>query len=435
MGPLKKYLPKGLYGRSLLIILLPVAIMQTLVVYSFFNLHWERTTAQLSESVAGDVAFLMQLYEDDPESFELWAGQAERSTRVSAQLAPEEELPTNVRSSFFSVLDRSLRRALSERLEREFWFDTTRYPNHVDIRVDTQPGIMRIIVPRERVFASTGHIFLIWLVGATSILTLIAILFIKNQVKPIERLASAAEEFGKGRDVEAFKPAGATEVRRAAFAFIQMRQRIRRFVEQRTALLASVSHDLRTPLTRLKLQLALMPEGPARDAAKRDVKEMEAMLDEYLSFARGQGVEDSAPADLAALIREAAEDAARGGAKVTLEEGEPVHAPVRELAVKRCVTNLIANAAAHADTVKLSLQMGERAVEIIVDDDGPGIPADKREEAFKPFNRLDPSRNQNRQGVGLGLAIARDVARGHGGDLYLADSPLGGLRAVVRLPI
>ncbi|WP_022697614.1 ATP-binding protein [Euryhalocaulis caribicus] len=435
MSPLKKYLPKGLYWRSYLIILLPIAIMQTLVVFSFFEEHWQATTARLSEGVAGDVAFLVRIHEDAPEEFPQWAARAEEATQISAVISRGEELPDNVRSSFFSALDRALRRALAGRLDQPFWFDTTRYPNHVDIRVQVDEGVMRIIARRDQVFAPTGYIFLVWLFGATVILALVSILFIKNQVRPIERLAQAAEEFGMGRDPERFKPAGASEVRRAALAFIQMRQRIRRHLEQRTALLASVSHDLRTPLTRLKLQLALMPEGPAREAARKDVKEMEAMLEEYLSFAKGQGVEDAAPADLAALLRQAADDAARGGMDVAVEGSDEVSAPVRELAIKRAVGNLIANAAAHADTVRLSLKAGEGAVEILIDDDGPGIPQDMREEAFTPFNRLDPARNQNRNGVGLGLAIARDIARGHGGDLYLDDSPLGGLRAVVRLPV
>jgi len=435
MLPLKKYLPKGLYWRSYLIILLPIALMQTLVVYSFFEEHWRTTTSNLSESVAGEIAFLTEIHDAEPGDFPRWAALAEETTQISAVISEGEALPTSVRSSLFSALDRALRRALAARLDRPFWFDTTRYPNHIDIRVAVDEGVMRIIVRRDQVFAPTGYIFLVWLVGATVILALVSVLFIKNQVRPIERLAQAAEEFGMGRDVERFKPAGASEVRRAAHAFLQMRQRIRRYLEQRTALLASVSHDLRTPLTRLKLQLALMPEGPAREAARKDVKEMEAMLDEYLDFARGQGAEDASPADLGELLRGAAADAARGGMDVAVEEAGAVSAPVRELALRRALGNLIANAAAHAGTVRLSLRARDDAVEIVVDDDGPGIPADKREEAFRAFSRLDPARNQNRDGVGLGLAIARDIARGHGGDLVLEDSPLGGLRAVVRIPL
>jgi len=434
MISLKRYLPKGLYWRSYLIILLPIALMQIVVVYIFFELHWETTTARLSQSAAGDVALIAEIHDERPEEFEEWAARFEETTQISAVFSPGEELPTNIRSSFFSELDRAIRRGLASRLDQPFWFDTTRYPNHVDIRVAVDGGVLRIIARRDQVFAPTGQIFMIWLLGATAFLAAVSILFIKNQVRPIARLAQAAEEFGKGRDVERFKPAGASEVRRAAHAFMQMRQRIRRFVDQRTNLLASVSHDLRTPLTRLKLQLALMPEGPAREAAKRDVKEMEQMLEEYLDFARGQGVEDAAEADLAALLRETAEDAARGGAPVSVEAADGVTAPVRELAIRRALANLIANAAAHADTVRLSLETGESGVRILVDDDGPGIAAEQRAEAMTAFNRLDPARNQNRDGVGLGLAIARDIARGHGGDLTLEDSPLGGLRATITLP-
>lgn len=434
---IKRYLPKGLFQRSLLIIVLPVALMQAAVTWAFFEQHWQTTTARLSETVAGDVSMVAALYEEaGPEGFDEIARIAFETTGLSVDLREGDTLPTSRRTAFFRVLDRTLRRALSSRLDEAFWFDTTRYPEYVDIRVAVDGGVLRFIAVRDRVFATTGHIFVIWLFGASALLTAVAVIFIRNQVKPIRQLAEAADAFGRGQDVERFKPAGAREVRQAAHAFIDMRARLRRQLEQRTQLLAGVSHDLRTPLTRLRLQLALMPESEEREAARRDLADMETALEEYLAFARGQAGEEPGPVDLVMLCETLVDDAAREGLDVPLDyEVETLAIHGREGALKRALANLINNAAAHGESVRLGVgQAGDRA-QILVDDDGPGIPAQAREDAFKPFSRLDESRNANRTGVGLGLAIARDTIRAHGGELRLEDSPLGGLRARITLPV
>ena len=334
---LKRRAPTSLYGRSLLIIVLPIAIMQILVTWFFFDQYWQRVNGHLTEGLAGDIAWVLQGYDADPTPAGLkrLSDRAEQSLDLSIIYQPGAKLPTVRHAAMFGI-DRAMNTALSDRIDAPYWFDTTRYPAYVDIRVKVTDGVLRIIAPRDRAFATQAYSFIFWLTLATVLLTAVAILFIRNQVRAIERLAAAAEAFGKGADI-AFKPHGAKEVRQAAQAFIAMKNRIQRHVDQRTTLLASVSHDLRTPLTRLKLELA-----------------------------------------------------------------------------------------AHATPAG--------GVEIIVDDDGPGIPPDRFEEAFTPFGRLDESRNQNEKGVGLGLAIARDVARGHGGEVTLDRSPLGGLRAVIRLP-
>lgn len=435
---LKSLLPKSLFGRTLLIIVLPVALMQVAVVWSFFEEHWETVTSRLSEGVAGDIAMMTALYEqtaDDPQAFETLSATAMATMGLSVEFRPGEALPTSRRSSFFRTLDRTLRRSLSDELETDFWFDTTRYRNYVDIRVSVDGGVLRFIALREQVFATTGHIFLLWIVGASTLLTAVSIVFIRNQVKPIRRLAEAAKQFGLGQDVERFRPAGATEVREAAHAFLEMRARIKRHIEQRTTLLAGVSHDLRTPLTRLRLQLAMMPEGTEREEATRDVKEMEEMLDEYLEFARGQANEATERHDLAVLARASVEDAQRLEHAVSLEGADSLYVEIRPLTIKRCLDNLISNALSFGDTVRLTIVATQKRAEIWVEDDGPGIPADQREDAMKPFSRLDEARNQNRKGVGLGLSIARDVARSHGGELRLDDSELGGLKAVLSLPL
>jgi two-component system osmolarity sensor histidine kinase EnvZ len=305
----------------------------------------------------------------------------------------------------------------------------------VDIRVQVGPDLIRVLAPRDRAFATQGHIFVLWMSVATILLTAVAILFIRNQVRAIERLAKAADAFGKGTDAPGFKPQGAREVRQAASAFNAMRARIQRHIDQRTALLASVSHDLRTPLTRLKLELALAEPSARTAEMKRDLAEMEHMIDEYLAFARGEGGEAVETVALRTLIDEVSEGAVRAGAQVRVSADPGLTAAVRPNALKRALSNLVMNAAVHGEHVEVAARTRlHGGVEIVVDDDGPGIPEERYEDAFKAFNRLDESRNQNDKGVGLGLAIARDLARGHGGDITLDRSPLGGLRAVVRLP-
>jgi two-component system, OmpR family, osmolarity sensor histidine kinase EnvZ len=440
---IKRQMPTTLFGRSLLIIVLPIALMQIAVTYVFFDAHWKTVTSRLSEGLAGDIAWAVESYKEDPSpaAFTKLSKRAEDSMGLSIALQPGRELPATQRDApvlfepFFAPIDRSLRHALDDRLDDPFWFDTTRYPAYVDIRVKVPGGVMRILASRDRAFATQGHIFVLWMTVATVLLTAVAILFIRNQVRAIERLANAAEAFGRGGEVVAFKPHGAREVRRAANAFLSMRSRILRQIEQRTNLLASVSHDLRTPLTRLKLALALAEPSKRTAEMKGDVTEMEHMIDEYLAFARGEGGEAAEAVRLLDLIEEVSEGAVRAGARVSVEVDPELMVEVRPNALKRALANLVMNAAVHGETVAVAARPRlHGGVEIVVDDDGPGIPEDRYEEAFKAFGRLDEARNQNTKGVGLGLAIARDVARGHGGDIVLDRSPLGGLRAVLRLP-
>lgn len=430
---LRDVTPRGLYARSILIIILPIALLMVAVTYAFFDSHWRQVSSKLSEGVAGDIAFMIALYEDEPEQFQRYAERARNTTRLSAVLRREEELPVAERRSFFSVLDRTMQRELTEALDRPFWFDTTRYPGYVDIRVQLGPDVLRVLAYRDRAFATTGHIFILWITGASLLLMLIALAFLRNQVKPIVQLSEAADAFGRGEDLPNFKPAGAREVRRAAFSVIRMRDRIKRYVDQRTAMLAGVSHDLRTPLTRLKLELALV-KGHDLSAAKADIQEMEKMLEGYLAFARGEETGQPETVDLTELITAACQAASEHARfEYFLPDGFPLR--VRALALKRAVANLANNAADHAGHVAVTLETSSDAVKIRVEDDGPGIPEDRFEEAMRPFGRLDPARNQNTSGVGLGLSVARDTARAHGGSLTLSRSPMGGLCAVISLPI
>lgn len=433
--PLKKYLPKSLFGRALLIIMLPIAVMQIAVAYFFFNAHWNQVTANLSDSVAADVSVAVQLYKQSPS-----VNRAERldnmlrpKMELSVALEEGDSLPATTRDSFFSNLDKTLRRSLRNSLTDEFWFDTTRYPNHIDIRVAVDEGVLRFIAARERVFAPTGFVFIFWLITATVLLSLVSILFIRNQARPISELADAADAFGKGQDISTYKPSGASEVRLAGQSFLKMRGRIRRHIEQRTTMLAGVSHDLRTPLTRLKLHLAMQEQSVENDAARQDIKDMESMLDGYLDFARGLEGEGTEPVEMKSFLADVVSKLPEPHA--TLVGDDNITADIRPQALERAVMNLLSNAQKYANMCRVSLTQNENNIFIAVEDDGPGIPAEKRGEAFKAFQRLDTARNQNIEGVGLGLSIARDIAQIHGGALRLEDSELGGLKALIRLPV
>jgi len=336
---------------------------------------------------------------------------------------------------FFSPLDQALSAELAKQIGRPFWIDTVGRSNLVEIRIGLDDAVMRVFAPRNAAYASNSEIFLLWMVGTSLVLIAVAILFLRNQIRPILRLAEAVESFGKGRDVPNFRPRGAQEVRRAASAFIEMKSRVERAIEQRTTMLAGVSHDLRTVLTRFKLELALIGDSPEAEAMKRDIDEMSRMLEAYLAFARGDAGELPEPTDMAAFLEELRADAERDGHKATTDfHGYPV-VTVRPNAFKRCLANLVSNAARFASTIAITGHRDHRYLTITVDDDGPGIPAKLREDVFKPFLRLDDARNHDEGGSGLGLAIARDIARSHGGDIMLGDSPMGGLRASVRVPV
>ena len=345
-----------------------------------------------------------------------------------------EILPKNIRSAKIPAYDRTLKRALGQQISNDFWFDTTRYPDYVDIRIQVPQGVLRYLAYRDRVFASTGGIFIMWIFGATIILATISVLFIRNQIKPMERLANAAEKFGRGEMVN-LRPQGSREVRNAARAFLAMRDRIQRYIEQRTHLLAGVSHDLRTPLTRLKLELALMPQDENLKAAQSDLKQMEEMLEEYLDFAKGEWANQNEPLDFYKIASQTYQDAKRNNENVTLKMDENSAIILgKATSIKRCFDNLVSNAIQYGKNVAISVKSDKNRVYFTVDDDGPGLKPDEFEKALNPFSRLDSARNQNKKGVGLGLAIVRDIARSHGGELILDQSQMGGLKTTIRLP-
>ncbi len=440
-GLVKRALPRGLFGRSLIIIVAPVVILQAIVSYVFFERDIDASTRRLSRDIAADVSFLIALEDNYPprERAEL-RRLASRMLRFDISFLPGQRIPPPAKQHRHqSTIDQALDDIIAQQIGEVRHFQTSRLGDDFDIRVEVRDGVLRMIVPRERATVSAPDIFILWMVGSSLILLAVAILFLRNQVRPIERLARAADAFGKGRAVPDFKPYGASEVRRAAKAFLTMRERLERHLQQRTEMLAGVSHDLKTPLTRVRLQLAMMDDSPDIEAMRKDVIEMEHMLDEYLEFARGEGGEQAGPVDALSLVRDSAERAVRSrltdSSRISIAAAEPMTLMVRPRAVGRCITNLVDNALKYGRQVHLSLWRDERTAHICVDDDGPGIPESQREEAFRPFHRLDVGRNLQTGGVGLGLAIARDIARAHGGDVVLGDSPQGGLRAILRLPV
>ncbi|MFZ2092849.1 MAG: ATP-binding protein [Pseudolabrys sp.] len=434
---LNSVMPKGLYARALLIIIAPMVILQSVIAFVFMERHWNVVTQRLSGSVVQDIAALIDIYRGYPQD----ADQAQIRRIAQERLGlvvdflPLTDMPPPGPKPFFSLLDQALSDELRKQIGRPYWIDTVGKSALLEIRVQLDNTVMRVFARRSAAYVSNSEIFLLWMVGTSTVLLIVAIIFLRNQIKPILRMADAAESFGKGREVPNFRPRGAREVRRAAAAFIEMKTRIERAMEQRTAMLAGVSHDLRTVLTRFKLELALIDDSPEVDAMKKDVDEMARMLEAYLSFARGDSGEASAPTDMAEFLEELRLDAERHGHKSTVVFHGPPIVTVRPAAFKRCLANLVSNAARHAPLIAIAGHRDHRYLTVTVDDDGPGIPASLREEVFKPFLRLDDARNQDEGGTGLGLAIARDIARSHGGDITLGDSPLGGLRATVRVPV
>ena len=432
---LKGMMPKGLYARALLIIIAPMVVLQSVVAFMFMERHYNLVTQRLSAGVVQDIATLIEIDKVFPQDHAQLRRIAQDKLGLVVDFLPVTELPPPGPKPFFSLVDQALSEEVRKQIGRPFWIDTVGRSALLEIRIKLDNAVMRVFAPRRAAYVSNSHIFLAWMVGTSLVLITVAVLFLRNQIRPILRLADAAESFGKGREVPDFRPRGAREVRRAAVAFIEMKRRIERALEQRTAMLAGVSHDLRTILTRFKLELALIGDSPEVEAMKKDVDEMGRMLEAYLAFARGDSGEQSAPTDMGAFLEELKTDAERNGHKSSVHfHGHPI-VTVRPAAFKRCLANLVSNAARHAPSISITGHRDHRWLTVTVDDDGPGIAPHLREEVFKPFLRLDDARNQDEGGTGLGLAIARDIARSHGGEIMLSDSPLGGLRATVRVPI
>ncbi len=434
---LKKYMPRGLYGRAALILLLPIITLQLVVSVVFIQRHFEDVTRQMTRALVLDLGLLKVEIDTADNLVEATA----RLARLSGPLQLDITLPAKLPErrytrQLFDLSGRIVILTFEERLPSVAAVDLVSDSHAVILWMETRQGPVRVSVSRERVSASNPHQFLVLMLFVGALMTLVAFLYLRNQLRPIKRLARAAEAFGKGRVLD-YSPAGAVEVRAAGNAFLDMRARIERQIEQRTMMLSGVSHDLRTPLTRLKLGLSMLGDDDEIRDMKRDVADMERLVDEFLAFSRGDALDDAQPADLGALLREIVDKAARTGRDIALGEVDlPGPVTLRPMAIRRAVENLVENALRYGKRARVSVHSGDRSVTISVEDDGPGIPREQREKALQPFVRLDLARNQNRgSGVGLGLSITHDIARRHGGTLRLGESAeLGGLRADIVLP-
>ncbi len=428
---LRDYTPRGYNARHILILIVPMMIFVVSMTLYFFYTHVEQVNGKLSRGVADEIAFLDKQRKKSPETWLQIVEEFRQQGLMAASFTPGvTELQTPPGSECCIELGRELEISFPDQPI------TYRYlpGDMMTVRILTPDGLLEARMDRKRVIIITAHIFIVWTVAFSILLLVTSYLFLRNQVKSILQLSWAADAFGRGEDVPDFKPSGAIEVRKAARSLLRMRNRIRRYADQRTAMLAGVSHDLRTPLARLKLELALAPKDYDTGPAKKDIEEMERMLDGYLAFARGEEGEQPVQSDLAAIAREAVVAA---GARTSLEliAASSVPMRLRPLAMKRAISNLANNAADHGKRVRVTVTAASGEAVVTVEDDGSGIAPEYYEDAFRPFSRLDASRNQNVSGVGLGLTISRDTARAHGGDVILGKSELGGLRATVRLPL
>ncbi|MDD3182147.1 MAG: ATP-binding protein [Alphaproteobacteria bacterium] len=434
---LKRMMPKSLYVRTILILVIPTLLALAVATFVFFDRHWYTTTTRLTHAVAADVGVVVELLNQAPSDEDRQAIRtlAEHKMDLTVSFKQAAKISNKERRTINPLRD-LLRLALKERVNYRTHVDMRHAPDTVGIMVEVPDGLYTFTVPQRRIYTPTTEVFIGWMVGSSILLSVIALLFMRKQIRPVRRLAEAADAIGKGQDVPWFKLEGATEVRQASAALMVMRDRVRRTMAQRTAMLAGVSHDLRTPLTRMKLQLAMMPETSQTRGFQSDIADMEVMLEAYLAFARGEEAEGTSPTDIGALLTDVVETIKRQ--YDTVEMVAPVTnvcTSVRPNALKRCVSNLITNAVRYGNHASVSMVLRDQVVDILIDDDGPGIPEDHREDVFRPFFRLDASRNMDTGGVGLGLTIARDIARAHGGNLVLETSPEGGLRARVWIPV
>jgi two-component system osmolarity sensor histidine kinase EnvZ len=436
---LKKLLPRTLFGRSLLILVTPILLIQVVTTFVFFERHWGKMTSRLAFAVAGEIKIVIDRIEQgaSSEEIEVISGHLARSLDLLISFEAEQTLEQLDIPQSKSSVAKTLSIAFDKQIRKPYRIDTDKREKWVEIAIELDEGLLRISSPQRRLFSSSGYIFLYWMFGISLTLLLIAILFMRNQIRPIRRLSIAAERFGKGRGVPArFKPEGAKEVRQAAQAFLDMHERIKRQVEQRTAMLAGVSHDLRTPLTRMKLQAAMLGDSPDVDALKMDIEDMERMIEAYLAFVRGEGEEEPEFIDLKDLLNRIVLNAKRQGVDVEMVCEGDLSLLARPGAMERCLNNIISNARKYANNkVWLSAANLGEFIEIAIDDNGKGVPEEKFDDVFKPFYREEPSRNPATGGIGLGLPIAQDIVHSHGGEIWLEKSSKGGLKVIIKLPL
>jgi len=430
---IKKILPKRLFYRSLLIVAAPIILLQIIITVVFFDSLWIKSNKGMTRSLVGEVKTFFDVYKKDRDNRQLIMDLYNENFDFVVTFKKDQILPKDKTERWFSPVDRSLRRELKPIFGNSFWFDTTKYKEVVDLRIKYESGVLQIFFPKDKISPSSVRIFALWITLPGFLLITIAIIFLKNQTRPIVNLAKAAERFGKGEFIKEFRPSGAKEIRQAAYEFDKMRKRISIHLNQRSEMLSGISHDLRTPLTRLKLQLAMLNQQDLAKKMSDDIEEMERMLNEYLEFSRHQKNEESETIDIKNTIADIIKKYENKPIKANVEENVKIN--IRPNSIKRCLANLIDNGLSYGKKVEIEVKKTMNNIIILVDDDGPGIPQSEYQNVIKPFYRIDKSRGQNKSGVGLGLSIANDIVRSHGGNISLDKSPLSGLRVKIALPL
>ena len=430
---LKKILPKQLFYRALLIVAIPIIIIQVIISVVFFDSLWIKTNKGLTKALVGEIDTLIDIYNNENEyNKKKLTDLYNQNFNFSIRFIENTNLPDIKVERWFSPMDRTLRRELKSKIN-EYWFNTISYNEIVDLRIKFKDGVLQIFFPKERVQTSSIRIFALWITLPAILVIFIAILFLKNQTRPITKLAEASEKFGRGEDVGEYNPSGALEIRKAGLEFDRMRKRILRHLNQRSEMLSGISHDLRTPLTRIKLQLAFIKNKEITNKLSRDVDEMEKMLNEYLQFSKSNFTEKNEKFNLSEMIISTIKK--YENKNILVDQESEIFFNGRKNLIKRCLNNLLDNAINFSKNIKITQQKIKRNVLIFVEDDGPGIPVSEYENVFKPFYKLDKSRNQTKSSVGLGLSIASDIIRSHGGNIELEKSNLGGLKIKIVLPV
>ena len=432
---IKKVLPKRLFYRALIIVAAPVIILQLTISIVFFDSIWIKANKGMTRSLVSEIQTLVDVYSSNQSKDDIkkLTDLYKKNFDFVINIKTGEILPETRSDRRFSPMDRSLRREMKSGFSNNYWFDTVTYIDLVDLRIQTQNEVIQIFFPKEKIAPSSVRVFVLWLTVPSLVLILIAIVFLKNQTRPLVKLSKAAERFGKGEVVDDLRPSGALEIRKATYEFDRMMKRINRHLSQRSEMLSGISHDLRTPLTRLKLQLAMMEKKELAKKMTNDIDEMEKMLNDYLQYSKSQVEENSSKIDINFMLEEILRNYDKNRYELTSKDTIIIEG--RKNLIKRCILNLISNGLSYGDQITIEIKKSMNWAIIIIEDNGPGIPKNEYSNVFKPFYRIDKSRGLNKSGVGLGLSIARDIIKSHGGNISLSESRFKGLQVKVSLPL
>ena len=428
---LKNLLPKQLFYRALLIVAAPIIILQITISIVFFDSLWIKTNKGMTRALIGEVKFFIEAYDNEQYNKDSLTKLFSDTQNIKANYVPHKMMPLDDFERWFSPMDRTLRRELKSKFNN-YWFDTTTFKDSIDLKIKYLNGYFQFEIPKDRVANSSARIFALWITLPAFLLIAIALIFLKNQTRPIINLARASEKFGRGEDVGEYRPSGALEIRQAGYEFERMRKRIIRHLNQRSEMLSGISHDLRTPLTRIKLQLAFIKDKQLSNKLSEDVIEMEKMLNEYLQFSKNRSNEKGEKFNLSKLLDDTIKKYNNKNIEIEISQNILFHG--KKTLINRCISNLLDNAVKYAKNIKVSLKKSNNNIILLIDDDGPGIPKNEYENVFKPFYKIDKSRNETKSSVGLGMSIASDIIQSHGGNIKLEKSILKGLKVKITLP-